>query len=1300
VTSPITVNVSPDPVNVTAGQMQQFTVVVANAANPAVTWSLVGPATNGSINSVTGLYTAPGTPPAGTVTVVATSNQDPTKSDTATVTVVATEAVAVSPAKTRVTIGQTQQFTATVTGSATFSISWSVVGGAANGTINSTGLYMAPAAVPSPAVVTIMATDTLHGVSGMTTTTIQGVIAVSVSPPTVGVNVNTTQQFSATVANDPTNSGVTWSITPPATLSISATGLYTAPAVVPVPATVTVTATSIKDPTKMGTATITVQPVVSITILPTAMTVSPNQQVQFTATVAVSSNTAVNWTVNTIPLGNSTVGTISTSGLYIAPASVPSSPIVSVTATSVADPTKSASAGVTISAPSAGIFVIVGAKNRTLPLNRTQQYRSHVILSTNSSVNWTITGPSCAGAGNPCGTIDNTTNIGLWTPPATLPANPNITITATSQADPTKSDSANAVLAAGVFVTPVADSLHVTDSVQFSAQVTGVANTAVTWAVNGITGGSAALGLIDTNGLYTAPPTVPNPGMLEISATSVADPTQPGLANMKIYPPRFMKLFPKTISVLPGWRVIFQYSTNVYTPTTSSNFNQVVTWSVNGIVGGNASVGTITNAGVYTAPLTSMTVTVAAQSTVNPAFTANATVTVTPAAGSSSFTLIDTLTKVRPYDVVTGTPAISLAAAQQEYADWQVLLTGNGEDLSGADVTVSDFRDTSGNRISNSNAVIYLEKMLDIQYQSRSQGSDLGEWPDPIVPKVDPLVGEVRNAFPFTVNRISPAYRRYPLKGGNIANTGLGGGSAKSSGAYTGTVYERFDIFIDTAGAVGTATFRWSTDGGVTFRATGVKTSASPVTLADGVTVSFQPGTFAGIADFNLNDSFQILAGPLRNQPVWIDLYVPMGTPAGNYTGTVTVTAAGKSPALLTVNLQVYAFAIPVSSSFPVYFGSYWNAMEAAHYNQAFGSQAIGLGQLYGEACLINRLSCDGAFAPALTFNANGTVATYNPSGYDNEIAPLVNGTMAPHGEQWTTIKLALIGATETQQYFSTQAQLAHFVSQGWRSRLFDYTKDEPSVPADFTATTDRASLLHGVDPALRTLVTTAIPKFNFNLIGYISRWVPNWMALGQKEYQRGPSTAERAEYDQVIAKGDELFWYDSCTTHGCGNGNQVPFLDNYPNSMMDTPALENRVWGLMSLVPYRVTGVLYFDSTFGLLQSYNMGSPNIDTWDSIYYFGGNGDGTFFYPGRAAQKPFAAPGSAIGGTTDIPIESLRLKYDRDALVDIEYGLKLQAQGDSAFLESNVLTYTSDIYTYDADPALFRTLRNALGVKVK
>jgi len=90
-------------------------------------------------------------------------------------------------------------------------------------------------------------------------------ISVAVSPETVSLNVGGSQAFTATVANDASNSGVNWSIgTGAGTLSsVSTTGLtYLAPAGIGgnSPVTVTLTATSIKDPSKSGLATITLAP--------------------------------------------------------------------------------------------------------------------------------------------------------------------------------------------------------------------------------------------------------------------------------------------------------------------------------------------------------------------------------------------------------------------------------------------------------------------------------------------------------------------------------------------------------------------------------------------------------------------------------------------------------------------------------------------------------------------------------------------------------------------------------------------------------------------------------------------------------------------------------------------------------------------------------------------------------------------------------------------------------------------------------------------------------------------------------
>jgi hypothetical protein len=86
---------------------------------------------------------------------------------------------------------------------------------------------------------------------------------------------------------------------------------------------------------------------ISVMISPTQATVRINKNQLFTAAVQNSTNKAVTWKVNGITGGTAQYGYISSLGRYMAPSSVPG-PAVTVTAVSVADPTKSASATVTV----------------------------------------------------------------------------------------------------------------------------------------------------------------------------------------------------------------------------------------------------------------------------------------------------------------------------------------------------------------------------------------------------------------------------------------------------------------------------------------------------------------------------------------------------------------------------------------------------------------------------------------------------------------------------------------------------------------------------------------------------------------------------------------------------------------------------------------------------------------------------------------------------------------------------------------------------------------------------------------
>ncbi len=97
---------------------------------------------------------------------------------------------------------------------------------------------------------------------------------------------------------------------------------------------------------KFGNGTFTVtfdQPPVSISVSPTTVTVPSSGTQQFLATVLNTTNTAVTWTAS--------LGTISSTGSFVAP-TVTKSTAVTVTATSSADTTKTAKSTVTVSTTS------------------------------------------------------------------------------------------------------------------------------------------------------------------------------------------------------------------------------------------------------------------------------------------------------------------------------------------------------------------------------------------------------------------------------------------------------------------------------------------------------------------------------------------------------------------------------------------------------------------------------------------------------------------------------------------------------------------------------------------------------------------------------------------------------------------------------------------------------------------------------------------------------------------------------------------------------------------------------------
>jgi hypothetical protein len=84
-----------------------------------------------------------------------------------------------------------------------------------------------------------------------------------------------------------------------------------------------------------------------------------------------------------------------------------------------------------------------------------------------------------------------------------------------------------------ISLTPATATVVVEESAAFQASVTGSTNTAVTWEVNGIAGGSSTAGTINA-GVYTAPAQVPNPATVTVTAIAQADTTKSKTASVLI----------------------------------------------------------------------------------------------------------------------------------------------------------------------------------------------------------------------------------------------------------------------------------------------------------------------------------------------------------------------------------------------------------------------------------------------------------------------------------------------------------------------------------------------------------------------------------------------------------------------------------------------------------------------------------------------------------------------------------------------------------------------------------------------
>jgi hypothetical protein len=278
-------------------------------------------------------------------------------------------------------------------------------------------------------------------------------------------------------------------------------------------------------------------PTITVTVSPASGSVLLGGQATFTATVTNTTDTAVSWSVSGVPGGNTALGTITSSGVYTAPADLPSPATVQITATSHADSSKSGNGSLAITSD---ITLNLTPSPASVELGASQPFQSTITSGghPDTAIHWSLSGSACIAG---CGTVDAR---GKYTAPQTLPSPASLTLTAQSVADPSKQISAAVAITSNFSL-----QLSAPSSVPAGATATIVAtltpvlgsnpNSTLAWALSGPGCSGSSCGTLTVfttqtvggnslsdSATYTAPVSPPSPNTVTVTVTPQADPSK------------------------------------------------------------------------------------------------------------------------------------------------------------------------------------------------------------------------------------------------------------------------------------------------------------------------------------------------------------------------------------------------------------------------------------------------------------------------------------------------------------------------------------------------------------------------------------------------------------------------------------------------------------------------------------------------------------------------------------------------------------------------------------------------------
>ena len=423
-------------------------------------------------------------------------------------------------------------------------------------------------------------------------------------------------------------------------------------------------------------------------------------------------------------------------------------------------------------------------------------------------------------------------------------------------------------------------------------------------------------------------------------------------------------------------------------------------------------------------------------------------------------------------------------------------------------------------------------------------------------------------------------------------------------------------------------------------------------------------------------NAFPIDVAAGRAQAIFVEACVPSGAGSGRAKGAVRVAWQGGAREV-SIELSLRGFDLPATSTLRTAFG--FSGYSAARGHGQPASANRDLTRQYDTMALRRGITLMGGTQDAPPHRLVRGEEQIDWTAYDAEVGPFLDGTALPGGARWTSVELREPARlTREERRAWRVAWVQHFEQRGWADRLYSYVEDEPAEDKLPAVELHAHELLEDA-PRARRLVTTALS----GRLPSVDLWVELLNCFAQPPSATCPRPVSREAYAQAEAADARVWWYQSCVSHGCAkDGTRNPEFQGWPSYMIDAPATDARAMGTLAFAN-RIAGELYFD----VVYEYDHGDP----WQTQWAFGGNGDGTLYYPGTPAR---------IGGSHQVPVESLRLVQISRGLRDHDYLALCANLGDERLARSEAARLAPSLRGFSRDPHSYEAMRARVGDRIE